>query len=204
MLRIAFSLLAALTLVQPGAVLADVYKGVAANGTITLSNIYRPGMQRIASARAPAPVTRAQHPAPAQSAAGGSVAGHVARAAAAHGLPEALLHAVIQAESSYDPQARSPRGAAGLMQLMPETARELGVEDVWDPAANILGGARYLKRLLRAFDGQLPLALAAYNAGPAAVSRWGDAIPPYPETQRYVPRVLEHYRRLQEAAPSAH
>ena len=119
----------------------------------------------------------------------------VAHAAADTGLPEGLLHAVIKAESNYNADAVSHKGAVGLMQLMPETARRMGVADARDPAANVLGGARYLKTLLAMFDADLPLALAAYNAGPAAVLRSGRALPPYAETQRYVPRVLDLYRR---------
>jgi soluble lytic murein transglycosylase-like protein len=119
----------------------------------------------------------------------------VASAAADTGLPEGLLHAVIKAESNYNPDAVSHKGAVGLMQLMPETARRFGVADARDPSANVLGGARYLKTLLAMFDADLALALAAYNAGPAAVLRSGRAVPPYAETQRYVPRVLELYRR---------
>lgn len=119
----------------------------------------------------------------------------VAQAAADTGLPEGLLHAVIKAESNYDADAVSHKGAVGLMQLMPETARRFGVLDARDPTANVLGGARYLKTLLAMFDADLALALAAYNAGPAAVLRSGRAVPPYAETQRYVPRVLELYGR---------
>jgi hypothetical protein len=119
----------------------------------------------------------------------------VASAAAETGLPGNQLHAVIQAESDYQADAVSHKGAVGLMQLMPETARRFGVPDARDPGANVLGGARYLKTLLAMFDADLALALAAYNAGPAAVLRSGRAVPPYAETQRYVPRVLELYRR---------
>ena len=119
----------------------------------------------------------------------------VSHAAADTGLPESLLHAVIKAESNYNADAVSHKGAVGLMQLMPETARRFGVLDARDPAANVLGGARYLKNLLTLFDADLALALAAYNAGPAAVVRSRRAVPPFAETQRYVPRVLELYRR---------
>ena len=119
----------------------------------------------------------------------------VAHAAAATGLPESLLHAVIQTESNYNADAVSPKGAVGLMQLMPETARRYGVADARDPAANVLAGARYLKNLLAMFDADLGLALAAYNAGPGAVLRSRHTTPPYAETRRYVPRVLELYRR---------
>jgi soluble lytic murein transglycosylase-like protein len=120
----------------------------------------------------------------------------VLAAADAHGLPAALLQAIIEVESNFNAGAVSPQGAVGLMQLMPETARYLRVVDAHDPAANIDGGARYLKELLARFRNDLPLALAAYNAGPSAVQRNG-AIPPYAETQRYVPRVIARYHALQ-------
>jgi soluble lytic murein transglycosylase-like protein len=120
----------------------------------------------------------------------------VLAAADAHGLPVALLQAIIEVESNFNAAAVSPQGALGLMQLMPQTARYLQVRDARDPAANIDGGARYLKELLIRFGNDLPLALAAYNAGPTAVQRSG-AIPAYAETQRYVPRVIARYHSLQ-------
>lgn len=120
----------------------------------------------------------------------------VEQASRAHGVDGALVHAVIFAESSYDPKAVSPAGASGLMQLMPGTARHYGVEDLFDPEQNVHGGVRHLKGLLDRFDGDLELALAAYNAGAGAVIRAGNRVPPYPETARYVPRVLGHYHRL--------
>jgi soluble lytic murein transglycosylase-like protein len=116
-------------------------------------------------------------------------------AAARYGLDSALLHAVIRAESGYNPVAVSPKGAVGLMQLMPGTALRYGVENRHDPSANIEGGARYLSDLLRLFGANLTLAVAAYNAGENAVLRYGNTIPPYPETQQYVSRVLGLYRR---------
>jgi soluble lytic murein transglycosylase-like protein len=119
----------------------------------------------------------------------------IAHAAADTGLPAGLLHAVIKIESNYNPDAVSHKGAVGLMQLMPETAKRYGVENPRDPRANVLGGARYLKNLLTQFDFDVPLALAAYNAGPEAVTRYGRTVPPYAETRRYVPLVLENYRR---------
>jgi soluble lytic murein transglycosylase-like protein len=119
-------------------------------------------------------------------------------AARRYRLDPALLHAVISAESGYEPDAVSPRGAIGLMQLMPETATELGVNP-WDPAANIDGGARHLARLKRQYP-DIRLALAAYNAGEGAVSRHRRTIPPYPETRRYVVRVLHYYMALRQAS----
>ncbi len=117
----------------------------------------------------------------------------IATAAKAHRLPPALLHAVITAESAYDPDAISTAGAVGLMQLMPGTAQRYGVSNRRDPIANVSGGTRYLSDLLAMFDNNLVLALAAYNAGENAVINNGHKIPPYKETQTYVRRVLKYY-----------
>lgn len=114
-------------------------------------------------------------------------------------LDPALVHAVITAESGYDPEAVSRAGAVGLMQLMPATARRYGVRDRRDPAENLRGGVRYLHHLLNRFQ-TLPLALAAYNAGETAVVKYGHQIPPYPETQTYVRKVLNYYRSYQLAS----
>jgi soluble lytic murein transglycosylase-like protein len=112
-----------------------------------------------------------------------------------HGLDAALLDAVITVESGYNVRARSPKGAIGLMQLMPETAERYAVKNIWDPLDNLRGGARYLRDLIAMFRADLPLVLAAYNAGEAAVAQAGNRVPPYPETRSYVPRVLAHYAR---------
>ncbi len=117
--------------------------------------------------------------------------GIVKEKAGKYNLDQSLLKAVIKAESGFNSKAVSPAGAAGLMQLMPGTARGLGVNDVFDANQNIEGGAKYLKGLLDRFDGDKKLALAAYNAGPNAVKKYG-GIPPYRETQAYVKRVLDY------------
>jgi hypothetical protein len=119
---------------------------------------------------------------------------HIKFACQRHGLDYNLVKAVIRAESAFDPAALSPKGAMGLMQLMPETSRGLGVVDPFDPNQNIDGGVRYLKFLLTRFDNNLPFALAAYNAGPEAVEKHG-GIPPYEETRNYVRRVLDFYQQ---------
>lgn len=111
-------------------------------------------------------------------------------------LEPALLHAVIAAESHHDAYARSPRGAQGLMQLMPATARRFQVSDPYNPVQNVRAGARYLRELRDLYKGDLSLALAAYNAGPEAVYRFGGRIPPFEETRRYVPKVMQLYRKL--------
>lgn len=122
----------------------------------------------------------------------------IAAAAQAFQLDSALIRAVIHAESGFDPNAVSPRGASGLMQLMPATAKAYALTSPFEPAANIMAGAEYLASLLQEFDGKLPLALAAYNAGPASVRRYG-GVPPFSETQLYVARVQQLFTRYQQA-----
>ena len=118
-------------------------------------------------------------------------------ASKAYGVEPSLVHAVISAESSYNQYAVSRTGAMGLMQLMPDTARRYGVQNMMDPTENIHGGVRYLHDLLALFKGRVDLAVAAYNAGENAVIRHGHKIPPYAETRTYVPRVLGFYRNFQ-------
>jgi soluble lytic murein transglycosylase-like protein len=108
-------------------------------------------------------------------------------------VDEALLHALILAESGYNPNAVSPKGATGLMQLMPDTAKRYGVTNIADPTANLHGGTRYLRDLLLMFKNNVHLALAAYNAGENAVIASGNQIPPYAETQNYVSKVIGSY-----------
>lgn len=125
----------------------------------------------------------------------------IAKVAKEHNLDASLLHAIITVESGYNPQAKSPAGAIGLMQLMPDTAARYAVKDIWDPLQNLQGGARYLRFLLGMFKNDLELVLAAYNAGEGAVMQAGNKIPPYAETRAYVPSVLTHYERYK--GPSA-
>ena len=110
-------------------------------------------------------------------------------------LEPALIHAVIATESKHNARALSNKGAYGLMQLMPATARRFNVQNKNDAAQNILAGSLYLRELLNLFNGDLKLSLAAYNAGPAAVQKYNNRIPPYQETMKYVPKVLKYYRQ---------
>jgi soluble lytic murein transglycosylase-like protein len=126
----------------------------------------------------------------------------IREAARKHALPEALLNAMVSVESGFDGRAVSPKGAKGLMQLMPETARRFGVRDVFAADQNVHAGAAYLRSLLNQFSDDIPLALAAYNAGEGAVLRAGRRIPAYPETQQYVRKVMAQAAIPQEL-PSA-
>lgn len=124
----------------------------------------------------------------------------IAANARRYGLSPGLLHAVIRAESAYNPDAVSPAGAQGMMQLMPGTAARYKVSDSFNPVENVRGGAAYLRDLLDMFDQDLRLALAGYNAGEGAVKKYGRKIPPYAETQAYVRKVLDYYWAEQPAA----
>lgn len=123
----------------------------------------------------------------------------IERTAGKYGLDANLVHAVVRAESAYDAGAESNKGAVGLMQLMPATARRYGVGDRRDPVQNVSAGVRYLRDLLLQFS-NVTLALAAYNAGENAVVRHGNKIPPYPETEAYVKKVIRFYKELGKAS----
>jgi len=125
----------------------------------------------------------------------GSYAEHIERAARVHSVDPVLLTAVARTESNFDPLAVSPKGAQGLMQLMPQTAERFGVANVFDVSDNVDGGARYLSWLLDRFDGQTELALAGYNAGEGAVDRYS-GVPPYPETENYIEKVMREAARM--------
>jgi soluble lytic murein transglycosylase-like protein len=173
---------------------AGIYSHTAEDGSISLTNVPSDPRFTLLLGESSSPPSADAGGRPAQANPYQQVVQEVSQA---HGLDSALLHAVISVESGYNPKAVSRKGAAGLMQLMPETAKRYGVANALDPRENLHGGARYLKDLLKLFDNDLSLALAAYNAGEAAVIKHGRRIPPYGETLRYVPKVLDLYHRAQ-------
>ena len=186
-----------------GTACADIYRYVNADGVTTFTNI-KPSRgsyevvikDKPKAVEQPALPTRAVET-PVRGYAAGTrdrYASHVHAAARANNVDPALIHAVISAESGYNPSARSRAGAVGLMQLMPQTAARYSVTNRLDPEQNIHGGARYPRDLLRMFNNDLRLTLAAYNAGEEAVARYGNRIPPYRETMLYVPKVMSFYR----------
>jgi len=125
---------------------------------------------------------------------------HIRYAAIQNQLDYKLLQAIIDTESAFNPKAQSKTGAIGLMQLMPQTAKQLQVQNSWNPIQNIQGGAKYFRQMLNTFGQNIELSLAAYNAGPNAVKRAGNAIPNYPETKRYVKKVMQTYRKLKTSS----
>ena len=118
---------------------------------------------------------------------------YIKEASELYGVSYPLLKAIIKAESDFNPRAISHKGALGLMQLMPENVEAMNIVDPFDPWENIMGGARYFRKMLDRFNGKLSLSLAAYNAGPTTVEKYNNQIPPYRETQRYVEKVLQYY-----------
>jgi soluble lytic murein transglycosylase-like protein len=176
---------------------AQVYKWVDEDGIVTYSNIAPPEEQDFQTLRFPCyaadPKCRSvQWEKVALNTR--SFRNEIQTASRSHSVDESLIRAIIHAESAYQVDAQSPKGAQGLMQLMPNTQAELNVSDPFNPQDNIQGGARYLSQLLAQFNGDFELAAAAYNAGPGAVNKYG-GVPPYDETQEYVRRVKILYRR---------
>jgi soluble lytic murein transglycosylase-like protein len=187
---------AALSLPSPEA-RADIYSFTDERGVVHFTNI--PGLDRrykLIRREAGSSVPRSGQAWMPSEADIRRFSGIIDVAARSHGVEPALVHAVITAESAFNPLARSRKGASGLMQLMPDTARRYGVRNIFDPAENIHGGVRYLRDLLAMFNGDMRLALAGYNAGENAVIRAGNKVPPYAETQHYVPKVIDLYHRF--------
>lgn len=178
---------------------ADIYQCKVAGGGMLLTNMYTGGdcVRVMKETKRPVPTSEAAVPAKVGSTLV-SFDDIISRYSNHYGLDDALVRAVIKAESNYNPQARSNKGAQGLMQLIPETARDMQVSDPFDPEDNIRGGSRYLRLMLDEFGGNVELALAAYNAGPNAVKRFG-GIPPYQETQNYVVKVKNFQRQYRQA-----
>lgn len=176
-----------------------IYKYVEADGTVVYTNVPPKGAQakqarQLQGELRPAPAATAPASVDPDSAKALTAYDELIEAAAIrYKIPPNLVRAVMHTESAFDPTAVSVVGASGLMQLMPKTAQEMYVKDIFDVKENIEGGVRYLRVLANEFDGDMVKMVAAYNAGPDAVRRYGGQVPPYPETQAYVRKVLSLY-----------
>jgi soluble lytic murein transglycosylase-like protein len=179
---------------------AQIYSGVSDTGAIVLSSNHDDVAQTLlveAERLPPIPeVIRPKEAADFSTLVPSSYLPFIREASTAYRVPSELIHAVISVESNYNPNALSPKGARGLMQLMPATAKRFGSNNNADPRQNILTGSKYLRWLLDFFNEDVELALAGYNAGEAAVVKAGHKIPRYTETQRYVPKVLSIYKKV--------
>ncbi|HBS36454.1 MAG TPA: lytic transglycosylase [Parvularcula sp.] len=176
--------LGGLACISPAVASAEIYQYIGPNGTISLTNVPSDARYRkidIESARFHSTLSERE------------LEPVIKRHSSRQQLHPALIRAVIKAESNFDPRAVSRAGAIGLMQLMPQTALRMDVRDMYDPDENVGGGTKYLRQLLDRFHGNLPLALAAYNAGETVVDRY-QALPPIDETRQYVRKVLRYYR----------
>ena len=176
----------------PADVRCDIYKYVDRNGVMHFTNVptSSPSRYRVYLRESSAALP---HPEGA-----GSYTDIIYKAAEKNGVAVPLLKAIIKAESNFNPRAVSKKGALGLMQIMPGNLKSLNVRDPFDPKQNIMGGARYFKRMMNRFGGKLPLAIAAYNAGPEKVAQY-QRIPPIKETENYVRRVLKYYNKYRNS-----
>ncbi|MBL9037878.1 MAG: lytic transglycosylase domain-containing protein [Archangium sp.] len=184
------------SLAAPSAFAGGIFKYVEKDGTVVYTNVAPKGHQarRMSGDFRPAPApTAPARVSGASSSALTSYESYIDDAAVRYRVPSALVRAVMHAESAFDPNALSPVGASGLMQLRPGTAQEMFVKDIFDARDNIEGGVRYLRVLANEFDGDMVKMIAAYNAGPDAVRKYNGQVPPYAETQAYVRKVLSLY-----------
>lgn len=197
---ISLLLLPALLLAPLGARASEgIYRYVEKDGTIVYTNVPPGGAKKASKLKgtfteAPPPTApvkgRARTP--------DELEPHIVSAATRYRIPTALVRAIMHTESNFNSNAVSPKGASGLMQLMPGTASDMYVKDIFDTRDNIEGGVRYLRVLANAFGGDMVKMVAAYNAGPDAVRKYGGQVPPYPETQAYVRKVLQLYFHYKE------
>lgn len=190
---IALLALAGLLAAAPSARAEGVYRYVDEDGVVVLSNVPQGAAKKALRMKRDGEVTRiTAPPEPKPRSTAGEYEAYIEEAAALYRIPKPLVQAIMAAESNFNPKAVSPKGAMGLMQLMPGTAAEMFVADPFDPKQNVNGGVRYLRVLANMFNGDMVQIIAAYNAGPEAVRRH-TGIPPYAETQEYVKRVLRLY-----------
>jgi hypothetical protein len=193
-------LLPALLLAPLGARASEgIYRYEEKDGTIVYTNVPPPGAKKASKLKgtfsdAPAPTA----PVKGRSRTPEELEPHIVAAAARYRIPSALVRAIMQTESNFNSNAVSPKGASGLMQLMPGTASDMYVRDIFDSRENIEGGVRYLRVLANLFNGDMVKMVAAYNAGPDAVRKYRGQVPPYPETQAYVRKVLQLYYHYKE------
>jgi hypothetical protein len=190
------------SLCQPHCVLADIYQYTDGNGVMHFSNVSVGTAKKYKKIKSPSAakqqtMSAPSSPAPSRvsSSSSNSPSAYgdiIISACNRHGVDPALVHAIVKVESDFNPYALSRKGAMGLMQLMPQTAAEMKVGNSFNPNDNIDGGVKYVRYLIDRYEGNLSLALAAYNSGETAVKKWG-TIPPYRETQNYVQRILRIY-----------
>lgn len=185
----------------PGLARADVYSFTGADGIAHFSNVpIDSRYQLLITSPSDGVAVAAKDPGINWLARSAQFEGLISGAAKAATIQAALVRAVIVVESGFNPRAVSKKGAVGLMQLLPATAKRYGVKNIYDPEQNVRAGAHYLSDLLARFDSNLELALAAYNAGEEAVERYGRHVPPFRETMSYVPSVMRVYQRLLDQA----
>jgi soluble lytic murein transglycosylase-like protein len=173
----------------PAAVDAQIYSWTDENGRVVLANTPRPGAGQLVPSYPTEQITAVRTLNPSTSERARMYDSLIAEYAENHGIRPDLVRAVVQVESAFNPYARSPKGAQGLMQLMPATAEQFGVKNAYNPEENVRAGVAYLRQLLDRYDNDEELALAAYNAGPGAVDKYGENVPPYAETRHYVAQI---------------